>query len=112
METAKYARLFAEILANSNSSTIFSALARQILADHPELQLLIGKLHSDIIVAQWAIEDPLHTVHRVLVAAKSRTRCHAPGCPYSLASTGTEFKRARGSLARTRINKSVPRSRP
>ncbi|KAJ7881147.1 hypothetical protein B0H13DRAFT_936617 [Mycena leptocephala] len=96
--------------------TIFSALARQILADHPELQPLIGKLHSDIIVVQWAIEDPLHTVHQVLVAAKSRTRCHAPGCPHSLASTGTEFKRCAacrvaaycGKACQTRAWKSGP----
>ncbi|KAF9049284.1 hypothetical protein BDZ89DRAFT_1057641 [Hymenopellis radicata] len=71
--------------------TIFSKLARQILADHPELQL--GKLHEDIVLTQRAIEDPLFTAHQVLIAAKSRARCHAPGCPQSLASTGTEFKR-------------------
>jgi hypothetical protein len=72
---------------------IFSTLARQILVDHPELQPQIGKLHRDIVAAQRAIEDPLHTVYRVLTAAKNRTRCHAPGCPHSLASTGAQFKR-------------------
>ncbi|KAJ7881149.1 hypothetical protein B0H13DRAFT_2345240 [Mycena leptocephala] len=55
-------------------------------------------------------------VHRVLVTAKSRTRCHAPGCPHSLASTGTEFKRCAacrvaaycGKACQTRAWKSDP----
>ncbi|KAJ7207952.1 hypothetical protein GGX14DRAFT_634563 [Mycena pura] len=72
---------------------IVSSLARQILVDHPELQPQLTELHADIVVARRMIEDPLHTVHRVLADAKSRTRCHAQGCPQSLASTGTEFKR-------------------
>ncbi|KAJ7484551.1 hypothetical protein FB451DRAFT_87368 [Mycena latifolia] len=72
---------------------IFSRCARQVLADHSELQPLLGKLHWEIVSSQRAIEDPLDTMYRVLAAAKSRARCHAPGCPHSLASTGQEFKR-------------------
>ncbi|KAJ7493225.1 hypothetical protein B0H11DRAFT_953561 [Mycena galericulata] len=73
--------------------SIFSTLAKRILADYPELQPRLGKLHWAITMDQRAIEDPLHAVHRVLVAAKSRTCCHAAGCPHSLATTGQEYKR-------------------
>ncbi|KAJ6590419.1 hypothetical protein DFH09DRAFT_1074056 [Mycena vulgaris] len=95
---------------------IFSRCARQILGDHPELQPLLGKLHWDIAQSQRTIEDPLDTVQRVLAAAKSRTRCHAPGCPQSLASTGQEFKHCSacrvaaycGKACQTRAWKSGP----
>ncbi|KAJ7683561.1 hypothetical protein B0H17DRAFT_1205068 [Mycena rosella] len=96
--------------------SVFAGWARQILADHPELQPMIGELHRDIVLSQRAIEDPLDTVHRVLAAAKSRTRCHGPGCPQSLASTGQEFKRCAacrvvaycGKACQTRAWKSGP----
>ncbi|KAJ7777430.1 hypothetical protein B0H16DRAFT_957553 [Mycena metata] len=73
--------------------TIFSTLARQILVDHPDLQLPTGEFHRDIVTTQRAIEDPLLMAYKALVTAKSRTRCHAPGCPQSLASAGCEWKR-------------------
>ncbi|KAJ7089367.1 hypothetical protein B0H15DRAFT_284696 [Mycena belliarum] len=71
----------------------FSEWACQILADHSDLQPLLGKLHRDIARSQRTIEDPLDTVYRVLAAAKASARCHAPGCTESMASTGQEFKR-------------------
>ncbi|KAJ7780248.1 hypothetical protein DFH07DRAFT_467999 [Mycena maculata] len=73
--------------------TIFSTRALRILSDHPELHSKLGKLHRSIVAGQRAIEDPLHTAYSVLAAAKSRTCCHAPGYPHSLATTGREFKR-------------------
>ncbi|KAJ7652211.1 hypothetical protein B0H17DRAFT_1215052 [Mycena rosella] len=72
--------------------TIFLRWARQILADHPELQPLLGKLHRDIVASQRTIEDPLDTVYHVLAAAKSRARCHAPRCGQSLASAAATWK--------------------
>ncbi|KAJ7035582.1 hypothetical protein C8F04DRAFT_1258790 [Mycena alexandri] len=58
-----------------------------------DLELPTGKFHRDVVTTQRAVENPLLMVYKVLVAPRSRTRCHAPGCPHSLASTRTEWKR-------------------